>query len=167
LSAICIPVPEAEHALRPWMSTYTVDGREGMWAHLTLLYPFAAPDELPAELDRLREHFSRAAPFGFALTELRRFDGGVLYLAPEPGEPFRRLAVELQALYPDRPLYGDPQLEFVPHCTVVDVQESPVLDAAEAAVRPHLPIEAIALEAWLVELVAEGWSVRSRLPFAR
>ena len=138
-----------------------------MWAHLTLLYPFAAPEELPAEVDGLGAHFARAAPFPFALTEFRRIEGGVLYLAPEPAEPFRRLGADLQRLYPDRPIYGDPDIEIVPHCTVVDAQDTAVLAAAEAALRPQLPIEALAIEAWLVELVDEAWSVRARLPFGR
>jgi 2'-5' RNA ligase len=138
-----------------------------MGAHVTLLYPFAEPEELPGDLERLREHFAQARPFRFALTELRRFEGGVLYLAPEPADPFRHLAQELRALYPDRLAYSGAHDEVVPHCTVADGQDAAVLDEAEAAVGPHLPIEAAAIEAWLVELVAEGWSVRARLPFGR
>ena len=138
-----------------------------MSAHVTLLYPFAEPADLPGELERLREHFAWASPFRFALTELRRFEGGVLYLAPEPAERFRHLARELQALYPDRPPYGGAHDEVVPHCTVADGQDAAVPDEAEAAVGRRLPIEAVAIEAWLVELVAEGWSVRARLPFGR
>ena len=165
LTALCVPVPEAEHLLRGWRSKYTEDGRKGMWAHVTLLYPFAEPEEVPGELERLRDLFAPAAPFSFALVEPRRFEGGVLYLAPEPAGPFAELARRVQALYPDRPLYGRPELELVPHCTVAVSGERNVLEAAEAALRPHLPLEALALEAWLVELVADGWSVRARLPF--
>jgi 2'-5' RNA ligase len=166
-SAVCVPVPEAEHVLRRWRSIYTRDGQDGMAAHITLLYPFAEPEELPELLDQLQPHFARQTPFRYALREPRRFDGAVLYLAPEPEEPFRRLAEGLHALYPERPPYAGAHAEVVPHCTVVDGQEPAVLVAAEAAVRPHLPIEAVAIEAWLVELVAEGWSVRARLPFGR
>lgn len=138
-----------------------------MWSHITLLYPFAEPGEVAGELDRLRALFAGTPWFAFALTEVRRWDDGVLYLAPEPAAPFRDLAGEIQATYPDRPLYGKADIEFVAHCTVVDDQDAAVLDAAEAAVRPHLPINAVAIEAWLVELVADGWSVRARLPFGR
>ena len=166
-SAVVLPVPEAEHVLRRWRSAFTRDGREGMGAHVTLLFPFAEPEELPAEVERLRSHFAQAAPFRFALTEPRRFDGGVLYLAPEPAEPLRQLAEELHAVYPGRPPYGGAHTEIVPHCTFVGGQDPKVLDEAEATVRPQLPIEAVAIEAWLVEYVAEGWSVRARLPFGR
>jgi 2'-5' RNA ligase len=164
---VVVPVPEAEHMLRGWRSAYTRDGREGMSAHITLLYPFAEPGELPAEVEGLRSHFAQATPFRFALTEVRRFEGGVLYLAPEPAQPFRRLAEELHARYPERPPYGGAHTEIVPHCTVVDGQDAALMDEAEGAVRSHLPIEALAIEAWLVELVAEGWSLRARLPFGR
>ena len=37
-----------------------------------------------------------------------------------------------------------------------------MLDAAEAAVRPHLPIEAVAIEAWLVQFVRRGLVGRAR-----
>jgi 2'-5' RNA ligase len=164
-TAVSIPIPEAEHVLRQWRSRYTFDGREGMWAHITLLYPFVAPGEVDGEIDRLRAHFAQVAPFPFALTEPRQFAGGVLYLASDPEAPFRKLAADLHARYPDRPPYGGVHAEVVPHCTIAHVEEPAVLDAAEAAVRPHLPIRAVAIEAWLLELVAEGWSVRARLPF--
>jgi 2'-5' RNA ligase len=165
-TAVCVPVPEADHALRQWRSTYTVDGREGLGAHITLLYPFAESEEAAAELDRLRTHFAQQSPFDFALIEPRRFEGGVLYLAPEPAEPFLKLAKTVQALYPDRPPYGGAYADLTPHCTVADAEDE-VLAVAEAAVRRHLPIEAVAIEAWLVEYVREGWSVRARLPFER
>ena len=94
-----IPVPEAEHVLHRWRSKYTPSGREGLGAHITLLFPFAEPEELPGELERMRAHFAQAAPFRFSLTEARRFEDGVLYLAPEPAEPFRRLAEDFHAVY--------------------------------------------------------------------
>jgi 2'-5' RNA ligase len=164
-TAVVVPVPEAEHALRPWRSTYTRDGRDGMWAHVTLLHPFLEPGEVAAELPALREHFAAERPFGFVLSDVRRFPGGVVYLAPEPDEPFRALIAGLAARYPDRPPYGGAFTDVVPHCTVVHVDEPAVLGSAEAAIRRHLPLRALALEAWLVELVVEGWSVRERLPF--
>jgi 2'-5' RNA ligase len=161
-----VPVPEAEHALRTWRSTHTEDGRAGMWSHVTLLYPFLEPDEIEANLDALRAHFRGVQPFPFVLRDVRRFPPRVLFLAPEPEERFRALASGVWALYPDRPPYDGAFADVVPHCTVADVDGRGVLDAAEAAVSRHLPLPALALEAWLVELVAEGWSVRARLPFA-
>ena len=164
-TAVVVPVPEAEHALRRWRSTYTNDGRDGMWAHVTVLHPFLEPAEIESQLPVLREQFGAVAPFRFELVEPRRVDGGVLYLAPEPEDRFRALTSGLSERYPDRPPYEGAHADSVPHCTVVDADESAVLDAAEAAVRRRLPLDALALEAWLVELVAEGWSVRERLPF--
>jgi 2'-5' RNA ligase len=163
-TALVLPVPEAEHLLRPWRSRHTGDGRLGMWTHVTLLYPFLDPREVPSRLESLRAQLAGHEPFPFRLTELRRFDGGVLYLAPEPEERFRALLADVQAPYPDRPVYGGVHEDVVPHCTVVQTEDAAVLDEAEAALRPRLPLEALATEAWLAELVDEGWSVRARLP---
>jgi 2'-5' RNA ligase len=164
-TALVVPVPEAEHLLRPWRSRHTDDGRQGMWAHVTLLFPFLAPREVATALGALRTQLAGHEPFAFRLTELRRFEGGVLYLAPEPEERFRALLADVQAPYPDRPAYGGVHEDVVPHCTVVQTDDAAVADEAEEALRPLLPLDGLATEAWLVELVKEGWSVRARLPF--
>ena len=165
LTALVVPVPEAEHALRPWRAASGVEGRHELSAHVTILHPFLEPAEIEGELERLRAHFAAVARFSFALRETRRYPGGVLYLAPEPVQAFATLLRDLHALYPDRPPYGCAYPDVVPHCTVAHVDDDALLDAADAAVRRHLPLHALALEAWLLELVAEGWSVRARLPF--
>jgi 2'-5' RNA ligase len=166
-TALVVPLLEAEAALRRWRETHTADGRAGMWAHVTLLYPFLAPSEVAAELEPLRTHFDAVQPFGFSLGDVRRFAEGVVWLAPEPEATFRELAGAVHARYPDRLPYGGVHDDVVPHCTVVDTDRREILDAAEADVRPRLPIGGVAREAWLVELVGERWSVRARLPFAR
>lgn len=164
-TALVVPVPEAEHLLRPWRSRHTADGRLGMWAHLTLLHPFLAPREVAGELGPLRAQLAGWAPFSFALVEPRRFPGGLLYLAPEPEERFRELLADVQAPFPDRPLYGGEHEDVVPHCTVAHSDDGGLLDEIEEALRPHLPLAALASEAWLVELGPDGWAVRARLPF--
>ena len=64
----------------------------GVPAHITVLYPFIPPDAARrrrcerAIADVLRGF----AAFDFALRDVRRFPDGVLYLAPEPVEPFAR-----------------------------------------------------------------------------
>jgi 2'-5' RNA ligase len=166
-TALVVPMLEADDVLRGWREAHTRDGRAGMWAHVTLLYPFLEPREVAVELESLHAHFGAVQPFSFSLTEVRRWPGGVLWLAPEPEASFRGLAEAVYARYPDRPPYGGAHADVVPHCTVADTDRSEVLDAAEADVRPRLPIAGTAREAWLVELVGGRWSVRARLPFAR
>jgi 2'-5' RNA ligase len=166
-TALVLPVLEAEDALRRWREAHTADGRAGMWAHVTLLHPFLEPFEVAAELEPLRVHFAAVQPFAFSLVDVRRFAEGVVWLAPEPQATFRELAGALHARYPDRPPYGGVHDDVVPHCTVVDSDRREILDAAEADVRPRLPIGGVAREAWLVELVGERWSLRVRLPFGR
>ena len=84
-TALVIPVPAAE-PLGPWTGD-----REGVPAHLTLLYPFAPPGLI--DDGSLVELFSSFEPFDYRLVELRSFDDGTVYLAPEPAEPFVRLDV--------------------------------------------------------------------------
>jgi 2'-5' RNA ligase len=93
-SVLVALVPEAEALVKPFRDRYDPSAAAGMPAHVTLLYPFKLPDELDdALLANLRHCFARFAPFRFALTSISRFPVEVLYLAPEPDEPFRRLTL--------------------------------------------------------------------------
>jgi 2'-5' RNA ligase len=103
-SALVVPVPEAEPLVRPFRDKYDPSAAHGMPAHVTLLYPFKPPDEIgEAVLQRLGRCIAGVRRFDFSLATPRRFPGGVLYLAPEPDEPFRRLTLAIWALYPSTP----------------------------------------------------------------
>ena len=94
-SALVVLVPEAEAVVKPFRDRYDPSAAAGMHAHITLLYPFKVPDEIDDNaLGKLRDGFARFEPARFALSAIRRFPE-VVYLAPEPGDPFRQLTLAI------------------------------------------------------------------------
>jgi hypothetical protein len=164
-SALVILVPEAEVLVNPFRDRHDPSAAIGVPAHITCLYPFIAPDEIgPAVLDELRGCFERFPTFNFSLTEARRFPG-VLYLAPEPAEPFRELTRAIWDRWPNTPPYGGQHSDIVPHLCVAQIADEPRLDAvAEAFGSPSavkLPIRATAQEVALMDNASGRWQVRT------
>src|SRR3954464_4409327 len=89
-SAIIVPVnvPVGVHRLRERMDQSAADG---VPAHITLIYPFMPPSDLKDDVRRKIEDTVSAEPsFPFVLRAVGRFPE-VVWLEPEPDEPFRRL----------------------------------------------------------------------------
>lgn len=134
-----------------------------MWAHVTLLYPFRESTGMGASARA--EVAAALAPFRafpFALTETAYFHDphSVLYLVPEPSEPFAELTLALAAAFPDTPPYAGIHDEIVPHLSVADRQDALLLGEIEAEIGKGLPIEAVAREVELVERGPAGWARR-------
>jgi hypothetical protein len=111
--------------------------------------------------------FASFAPFSFRLRGPRRFPG-VLYLAPEPPDPFIRLTRLVHELWPAHPPYGGAFEGVIPHLTVADCEvpgacEDPdaVMDEVERAIVEAVPIEARAAEVWLMT-GDDRWTLRRR-----
>src|SRR5262245_51163884 len=155
-SALMVLVPEAEPLVKPFRDRYDPSAAAGVPAHITLLYPFKHPDEVDQMvLDDLNQCFHRCAPFRFALAPIRRFPDAVLYLAPEPDEPFRELTLAIWDRYPETPPYGGKWPDIVPHLSVAWVKDEHQLDSIAAdfaqSSRERLPIRATATEVALME----------------
>ena len=89
----------------------------------------------------------------------------VVYLEPEPDEPFRRLTNALAAAFPDYPPYEGVHEEVVPHLTVAADAPDDYYAAAEHALPTFLPIRDIVREAWLIGHTPEQpWHTLWRLP---
>jgi 2'-5' RNA ligase len=119
---------------------------------VTLVFPFGD------DPDGLEEHFAQAAPFDFELARTARFtEGSVLYVSPEPAEPFIELVESLAARYPDYPPYDGVHDTIVPHVTVGwDVPE-----AVEVSLAPALPVASrAATVTWLEERATDRWGER-------
>jgi hypothetical protein len=65
----------------------------------------------------------------------------VLWLGPSDPAPFSALTGLVVAAFPSCPPYGGQVVEVIPHLTIGDGAPRAELEAAEAEVRPHLPIE--------------------------
>lgn len=96
----------------------------------------------------------------------RRFPG-VLYLAPEPSEPLRRLTFAIWDRYPETPPYGGRYPDVIPHLTVADQLADEELDRITAkfkqASEGKLPISAVASEIALLDTKSGQWQVRATL----
>ena len=141
----------------------------GIAAHVTLLYPFVPPAALEdAVRDRVATIVAAEPAFSFVLRRVARWPR-VVYLPPEPSEPFRRLIGSLADAFPDYPLYGGTidLSSVVPHVTIAQSDRAADLDAAAHAVPALLPVRGVAREAWLIGHAAgEHWHTISRLPLA-
>ncbi|HSJ95209.1 MAG TPA: 2'-5' RNA ligase family protein [Gaiellaceae bacterium] len=158
-TALIVPVPEAAPAVDPWRERTCADRPSaGVPAHVTVLFPFVPATEIDDRLiDDLRALFAEHRSFSFELREPRRFPG-VLYLAPEPAEPFLELVHAAALRFPELPPYGGeiPLASIVPHLTVAH-GEPALLDEAEAEMRPLLPIRTAADEVVLLEELEPDW----------
>jgi 2'-5' RNA ligase superfamily len=165
-SALLVAVPEAADAVDDWReSTSYAKPSSGVPPRLTILSPFTPPASIDNSLiDDLRTLFGAFESFTFELAATGRFPG-VLYLAPDPVEPFVRLTGAVVDAYPDYPPYGDAFASIVPHLTTAEGDDE-TLSKAEADVRLSLPIAASATEVLLIEEIEPDsacWQARARL----
>jgi len=163
-SAIIVPVqvPVAVNRLRDRMDP---SAAQGVPAHVTLIYPFMPPDQLKDDVRRAVEQIIAAeASFPFALTSVHRWPN-VVYLAPEPAEPFRRLTNALAEAFPAYPPYLGAHDNVVPHLTIAQDVREDYYAAAQHALPGMLPIRDVAREAWLIGHTPEQqWHTLWRLP---
>jgi 2'-5' RNA ligase superfamily len=155
--ALLIPFREVAPVVEPWLE-HSVGARpsHGIPPHVTILFP--SPPDIGDALDGV-------AAFDVEFREARRFAVGVVWLAPEPSEPFVELTKRVWGRFPDWPPYGGEFLpDVTPHLTVA---WGAMLDEAESAVRERLPLRARAREAVLFRREApERWVVQSTFAFA-
>ena len=168
-TGLIVEVPDAEHVVAHWREQLDPHAMLGVPAHVTVLFPFAAPDRIDEGiLTALRQVLSAVEPFEFRLPRTGWFGGSVLWLAPEPGAPFRHLTEVLTAAFPDYPPFGGQFAEIVPHLTVGDHGTEQQLSAAERDVQHHLPIHSNAQAVTLMAEQADGrWHRRARLAFGQ
>lgn len=161
-SSLFITVPEAEAVVRRWRTEYDRTAPVGFPAHITLLYPFLPPELITESVTRdLVELFACMPPFEFKLNGVCGFRG-LIWLAPEPAEPFARLTRELCAAYPQLRPYGDETRTVPPHLTVARSQDIGFLRDVTQELTNALPVTASAREIWLLAESQPAWRVHSR-----
>lgn len=163
-SALIVAVPEAEPIVGEWRLRYD-NARLGIPAHVTLIFPFAPAEQLGETLfDELRTLFAARPAFSFSLTGLAEFPDQTIWLTPEPANPFRELTELILDRYPDYPPYEGIHETVIPHLTITS-RDTSLRDEVNAAVTPHLPIEADVSDVVLLEEDESGyWRTRTRFP---
>jgi 2'-5' RNA ligase len=118
------------------------------------------------DLARVQAVVERHQAFDFTLARVETF-ASVVWVAPEPVEPFRALLTTVHSAFPAFPPYGGLHEEVIPHATLAEV-ESQDLDATLAKVRPRVePLLPLAQRADAVTLLVEEepdrWRERLRI----
>jgi 2'-5' RNA ligase len=164
---VLVEVPEAEPVVGEWRQQYTFDAPLGIPAHVTILFPFVEPERLGEVEGRLAELVFGTPAFELTFARTARFPE-VLYLEPDPAEPFVALTRAIEREWPDQPPYGDHYETIVPHLTVAETPDQDVLDRVAARVEPLLPVVTDAREAKVFVEDHEGrWHEHGRLPFGQ
>ncbi len=171
-TVIIVPVPQAQPAADPWRRRYTEDGAAGMPPHITLLSPFVEETLLDAEQIRaIGGVVGAIRPFGFVLRSFAEFPASdasarVLYLSPEPVDPFVELTKALVRAFPSYPPFGGAFETIIPHLTITTSREAPLQEVRDR-VAPALPIQARATEARVMRYGVDGWRTKSILQLGR
>lgn len=166
-SAVLVLVPEAESAVASYRADLDAAAGLGVPAHVTVLYPFVPPERVnDAVISALRSAVRSVAAFDVTFARLRWFDRSVLWLAPEPAEPFLSLTAAVRRAFPGYEPYGGEITDVVPHLTVGLDQAGDVLESASRAIEPSLPVTARVSTAVLMQgsLQPRSWRVVADLP---
>lgn len=164
-SALVVPVPGAEPVVKDLRARFDPAAPAGVPAHITVLYPFFAPAALNQSIiDELRAIFAGVAPFEFELRRIDRFPD-VVYLQPEPTEPFARLTAAVATRWPEKPPYEGVYDQVIPHLTVAHTEDESAIAEVRRLIEPALPIACLATEVSLFVSHGERWTMERKFRF--
>lgn len=142
-TAVVVPVPAAEEVVGRHRRELDHSAVWGVGPHVTVLYPFLPPDRITADTVAVLGEVVRARVSAFEcdFTSVEWFGDDVVWLAPEPSEPFRALTLAVWDRFPECPPYSGAFPEVVPHLTVGSTRLGDRADLVRAAeaVRGRLP----------------------------
>jgi 2'-5' RNA ligase len=166
-TALLVPVAAAEPLVRKHRLALDPVAPLGVPAHITVLYPFVPPDEVDQSVcDAISEVLDGFSAFDFALTRVKTFPTGLLYLAPEPTEPFVAITEALAARWPEYPPYQGSYTTVVPHLSVAMAHDGSVA-RLEAELNGGLPVRTHADAVWLMEGQPDDrWVIRAAFPLS-
>jgi 2'-5' RNA ligase len=162
-SAIVIPVPDAESLVAPYRLEHDPVAAAGVPAHITLIVPWLPPDLIvPSDLTELGEILGATVAFDFSLRQAKWFGRAVLWLAPDPVEPFVKLTATLAERF-GTPPYEDEFDEVVPHLTVAHVTDGTgeSVQAISIALAKELPVACRAEQVCVMVGDGRRWWVHS------
>jgi hypothetical protein len=138
-SALVIVVDEAEPVVGEQRQAHDAVAALGVPSHITILYPFPT-DIDDSTVEQIGSLAASVEPFDVAFHTTGRFPEGVIFLAPEPDEPLRRMIAMSVEAFPEHPPYGGEIADPTPHLTVGMSDDADTLDDIAAEIEPGLPI---------------------------
>jgi len=169
-TGLVVLVPEANPVVGKWRKQLDQVAAEGLGAHITLLFPFAATDEIDADmLHRMENVASATAPLRFELTRVGWFGEHAVWLRADPSRGLIDLIEKLQASFPDYPRYEGAHDEIIPHVSIGMNNDVDAMRVAAEAVAKQLPVQCEAAELSLVvrDSTTKLWKVGRSFPFER
>ncbi len=169
-SALIVPVLAASPLVDDWRSELDPSARWGVPPHVTIVYPFVAPEtvtpDVIAELTRL---FRSVDPFNIEFSTVKWFGEDVVWLAPEPDDPLRALINLVAERWPEFPPYGGAYPNLAPHLTIGAGAPLGQLEAAAADVEAGLPLHVTIEEAVLMAGSSRpsSWTALYTFPLGR
>jgi hypothetical protein len=163
-TGLVVPVPAVEALLASVGARYPGTVRDGVPAHVSLLYPFVAAAELDERVScAVGELFAEQAPMRVEFAECYRQDGFVA-LRPDPIEGLKELVCMARCRWPDVVPYEGVYGDVDPHLTVAMRCSEETAVTIKQEVTAQLPISAELREAWLVAFAGQ-WRLRGRFKF--
>jgi 2'-5' RNA ligase len=160
LSCFVVLVPAAESLVGAARAQFDDSARRGLGPHITLLYPFMAPQRVDsAILEAAARALAVHEQFGFQLATIGRFPQ-VAYLEPAPAEPFIALSLSLARAFPQFPPYGGEFDNIVPHLTVAKGDLSMTaksLDGIASHLAAHGAVASVCKAVTLIENSSGLW----------
>lgn len=143
---------------------YDPGARRGMPPHVTVLYPVPDPGLGSTGVEQVGDRLSKVLvehePFGFRLETIGRFPG-VVYLAPDPADPFVELTAAVSGALGLAP-YGGRFDQVVPHLTVALGRRLP--RRARRSLHAALPVAAVARDVQVFRQEGGTWTHRCTIP---
>jgi 2'-5' RNA ligase len=171
-TALIVPVPAAHAVVGNHRDHLDVAASWGVPAHVTVLYPFVEPAcaEAPEVLAAIGAAVRTVGAFTCSFRRTAWFDDDVLYLDPDPTQPFRDLTAAAWAAFPDHPPYRGAHATVVPHLTVAErrLGDRAALEEAERRIGPSLPVHAYVDRVLLVAgaQAPRSWRALREFPLA-
>ncbi len=141
-----------------------------MSAHVTILYPFIDSSRLGSlEIETVASIVAAQPSIAVEFARVRRWPAaelghGVVWLQPDPGEPFRALTRAIWAAFPEAPPYGSPDIDLEPHLTIAS-DDPTHFDGVEPAAAHHVPFRRLVTAATLIVEGPQGrWRTEHRFP---
>jgi 2'-5' RNA ligase len=167
-SAVAVPIAAADPIGGTHRAAYDRSASWGVPPHITVVVPFMPPDLIDEDVvARLAAAVADVAAFDCTFASPEWFGEDVLWLAPQPSEPFRALTDAVVAAFPAYPPYGGTVDDPIPHLTVgtSECATPEQLRAVEVELRASLPFRARVDHALLIagNETLQSWHTVARL----